>query len=109
MPFQAHLAATHGAATAVAARPVWLARESVQACPPKPRLLDRVRVAVRARHGTRRPARTHVASIRRDILFHGKRHPAEMGAAEITRFPSSLAVDRNVAASTQNPTLSALA
>lgn len=37
------------------------------------------------------------------ILFHGKRHPVEMGAAEITRFLSSLAVQGNVAASTQKP------
>ncbi len=42
------------------------------------------------------------------ILFHGKRHPAEMGAAEITQFLSALAVQRNVAASTQNQALSAL-
>jgi site-specific recombinase XerD len=42
------------------------------------------------------------------ILFHGKRHPAKMGAAEITRFLSALAVQRNVAASTQNQALSAL-
>lgn len=41
-------------------------------------------------------------------MFHGKRHPAEMGAAEVTRFLTSLAVDRNVAASTQNQALSAL-
>jgi integron integrase len=42
------------------------------------------------------------------IVFHGKRHPAEMGAPEITRFLSWLAVDRHVAASTQNQALSAL-
>jgi hypothetical protein len=45
---------------------------------------------------------------RRYILFHGKRHPLEMGAPELTRFLTSLAVDRNVAASTQNQALSAL-
>jgi integron integrase len=78
------------------------------AIPPKPRLLDRVRLALRARHGSRRTEKTYVAWIRRYILFHGKRHPAEMGAAEITQFLSSLAVDRNVAASTQNQALSAL-
>jgi integron integrase len=42
------------------------------------------------------------------LFFHGKRHPAEMGAAEVTRFLTSLAVDRSVAASTQNQALSAL-
>jgi integron integrase len=46
--------------------------------------------------------------VRRYILFHGKRHPAEMGAPEITRFLNFLAVDRRVAASTQNQALSAL-
>jgi integron integrase len=49
-----------------------------------------------------------VGWIRRFILFHGKRHPSEMGAEEITRFLSALAVERNVAASTQNQALSAL-
>ena len=49
-----------------------------------------------------------MAWIRRYILFHRKRHPAEMGAPEITRFLSSLAVDGKVAASTQNQALSAL-
>jgi site-specific recombinase XerD len=49
-----------------------------------------------------------VAWIRRYILFHGKRHPSEMGAGEVTQFLSSLAVQGNVAASTQNQALSAL-
>jgi Phage integrase, N-terminal SAM-like domain len=76
--------------------------------PPKPRLLDRVREAIRARHYSRRTEKTYVAWIRRYIFFHGKRHPAEMGAPEITRFLTSLAVDGKVAASTQNQALSAL-
>jgi integron integrase len=75
---------------------------------PKPRLLDRVRAAVRARHYSRRTEEAYVAWIRRYIFFHGKRHPAEMGGPEITRFLTSLAVDRKVAASTQNQALSAL-
>ena len=75
---------------------------------PKPRLLDRVREAVRTRHYSRRTEKTYVAWIRRYILFHGKRHPAEMGAPEVGRFLTSLAVDGNVAASTQNQALSAL-
>jgi integron integrase len=83
-------------------------RETTQVTPPKPRLLDRVREAVRARHYSRRTEKTYVAWIRRYILFHGKRHPAEMGAAEVTRFLTSLAVDGHVAASTQNQALSAL-
>ena len=73
-----------------------------------PRLLDRVRAAVRARHYSRRTEKAYVAWIRRYILFHGKRHPREMGAPELTGYLSSLAVDGNVAASTQNQALSAL-
>jgi Phage integrase, N-terminal SAM-like domain len=68
------------------------AREAGSAGPPKPRLLDRVREAVRARHYSRRTEKTYVGWVRRYILFHGKRHPVEMGAAEVTRFLTSLAV-----------------
>jgi integron integrase len=52
----------------------------------------------------RRVVREHAAA----ILFHDKRHPAEMRAPEVTRFLSSLAVQGKVAASTQNQALSAL-
>ena len=83
-------------------------RETSPTGPSKPRLLDRVRDALRARHYSRRTEDVYVAWIRRYILFHGKRHPADMGAPEITRFLSSLAVEGNVAASTQNQALSAL-
>jgi site-specific recombinase XerD len=83
-------------------------RETGPADAPKPRLLDRVRNAIRARHYSRRTEKAYVAWIRRYIFFHGKRHPAEMGAPELTRFLTSLAVDRKVAASTQNQALSAL-
>jgi integron integrase len=75
---------------------------------PRPRLLDRVRQAIRTHHYSRRTEKAYVAWIRRYIFFHDKRHPAEMGAPEITRFLTSLAVDRKVAASTQNQALSAL-
>src|SRR2546422_1475029 len=74
----------------------------------KPRLLDRVRAVVRARHYSRRTEEAHVGWIRRFIFFHGKRHPAEMGGAEITAFLTALAVNGRVAASTQNQALSAL-
>jgi integron integrase len=76
--------------------------------PAKPRLLDRVRAAARLRHYSRRTEAAYVAWIRRYIFFHGKRHRAELGAAEVTRFLSSLAVDGGVAASTQNQALGAL-
>src|SRR6266545_6080100 len=85
-----------------------VARESAPPTPDPPRLLDRVRDAVRARHYSRRTEKAYVAWIRRYILFHGKRHPSEMGAPELTRYLSSLAVEGNVAASTQNQALSAL-
>jgi len=73
-----------------------------------PRLLDRVREANRLRHGSRSTEKSYIAWIRRYILFHGKRHPAEMGAPEVAQFLSSLAVEGKVAASTQNQALSAL-
>jgi len=73
-----------------------------------PRLLDRVREANRLRHGSRSTEKSYIAWIRRYILFHGKRHPAEMGAPEVAQFPSFLAVEGKVAASTQNQALSAL-
>jgi integron integrase len=75
---------------------------------PKPRLLDRVRAAIRARHYSRRTEDAYVAWVRRFVLFHGKRHPAEMAAPEVTRFLTSLAVSGKVASSTQNQALSAL-
>jgi integron integrase len=67
-----------------------------------------VREAVRLRHGSRSTEKSYVGWIRRFILFHGKRHPVEMGAPEVTRFLSFLAVQGKVAASTQNQALSAL-
>ncbi len=86
----------------------FLVREATSPAPNQPRLLDRVRAAIRARHYSRRTEKAYVAWIRRFILFHHKRHPAEMGGAEVTQFLSALVVDRNVAASTQNQALSAI-
>src|SRR5262245_40257997 len=76
--------------------------------PPPPRLLDRVRQALQTLHRSRRTQKAYVGWIRRYILFHGKRHPTEMGATEVTQFLTSLAVQRHVAASTQNQALAAL-
>jgi integron integrase len=76
--------------------------------PQKPKLLDRVREAIRSRHYSRNTEDAYVAWIKRFIFFHGKRHPMEMGAPEITRFLSFLAVEGKVSASTQNQALSAL-
>jgi integron integrase len=75
---------------------------------PPPKLLDRVRQALQTRHYSRRTIKTYVGWIRRYILFHRKRHPAEMGAGEVTQFLTALAVERKVAASTQNQALGAL-
>ncbi len=83
-------------------------RESVPPVLPKPRLLDRVREALRVRHYSRRTEEAYVAWIRRYVFFHGKRHPAELSGPDVTRFLSALAVERHVAASTQNQALSAL-
>jgi len=75
---------------------------------PKLKLLDRVRQAMRARHLSPRTEEAYIGWIKRFIFFHGKRHPAEMGEAEIGQFLSSLASDSHVAASTQNQALNAL-
>jgi integron integrase len=83
-------------------------RETGPVGTPKPRLLDRVRAAVRARHYSRRTEKAYVHWIRRYIVFHGKRHPAEMGAPDVTAFLTALAVHDKVAASAQNQALSAL-
>jgi integron integrase len=74
----------------------------------KPKLLDQVRDAIRTRHYSYRTEEAYVGWIRRFILFHGKRHPADMGAGEITQFLTTLAVGRHVSASTQNQALNAL-
>jgi integron integrase len=73
-----------------------------------PKLLDRVRVALRVRHYARRTEDAYLGWIRRYIHYHGVRHPDEMGAVEVVEFLSHLAVDRQVTASTQNQALSAL-
>jgi len=74
----------------------------------RPKLLDQVREAIRARHYSFRTEKAYVGWIKRFILFHGKRHPAEMGEIEINAFLSHLAVKEHVSASTQNQALSAL-
>lgn len=75
----------------------------------KPRkLLDQVRDTLRTKHYSYRTEQSYIDWIRRYILFHNKRHPMEMGGDEIKQFITYLAVERNVAASTQNQALSAL-
>ncbi len=76
--------------------------------PPAPRLLDLVRGAVRVRHYSIRTEVAYVDWIRRFIIFHGKRHPSQLGAVEVTAFLTHLAVERNVSAATQAQAKSAL-
>lgn len=72
------------------------------------KLLDQVRDQCRSLHYSIRTEEAYLKWIREFIVFHRKRHPALMGATEISRFLSHLARERNVAASTQNQALSAL-
>ena len=74
-----------------------------------PRLLDEVRRVMRTAHYSLRTEEAYVGWIRRFILFHGKRHPLEMGEAEVGVFLSDLALAGSMwAASTQNQALSSL-
>lgn len=73
-----------------------------------PRLLDQVRDRLRVLHYSLRTERTYLDWIKRFILFHGKRHPRDMGGPEVQAFLSHLAVAQNVAANTQNLALSAI-
>ena len=76
--------------------------------PPEKKLLDVVRDAIRTKHYSIRTEEAYVNWVRRFILFHGKRHPKEMGGPEIEAFLTHLAVEGHVSASTQNQALSAL-
>jgi hypothetical protein len=73
-----------------------------------PKLLERVRDVIRAKHYSRRIESAYVDWIRRYIVFHRKRHPSDMGASEIAAFLIWPATDRRVSASTQNQALSAV-
>lgn len=75
---------------------------------PAPRLMDEVRRVLRLKHYAMRTETVYVAWIRRFILTNGKRHPRDMGGAEVEGFLSQLAVQGKVAAATQNQALAAL-
>jgi integron integrase len=75
---------------------------------PPPKLLTRVREAIKVRHYSEKTTEAYVGWIKRFIVFHGKRHPGEMGEAEIDVFLTHLATQRNVSASTQNQALAAI-
>ncbi len=90
-------------------RPVNLPmRAAAAAAPGSPRLLDRLHEAMRVRHLARSTERVYVYWVRRFILHHGKRHPADMGEAEVNGFLTWLAVEGHVSASTQNQALAAI-
>lgn len=73
-----------------------------------PKLLEQVRLLARARHYSYRTEKAYLYWIRQFIIFHHKRHPAQMGASEVESFLSYLAAERGVAASTQNQALASI-
>ncbi len=81
-------------------------RESSQSRPQK--LLDRVRSAIRLRHYSPRTEEAYVGWIRRFVIFHHKRHPAELGDTEVGQFLTHLAEKLEVSAATQNQALNSL-
>lgn len=74
----------------------------------EPKLLDRLRLVCRALHMSRETERVYHSWVRQYILYHGVRHPQTMAEPEVNAFLSHLAVDRNVAASTQNQAMAAV-
>jgi site-specific recombinase XerD len=74
----------------------------------KPDLLEQVRNVIRVKHYALNTERAYLPWIKRFILFHKKRHPASMGEREIGEFLTHLAVNRKVAADTQNQALNAI-
>ena len=76
---------------------------------PQPKkLLDQVRDKIRFKHYSLSTETTYISWIKQFILFHGKRHPSEIGAAEVEAFLTYLATTRHVSSSTQNQALSAI-
>lgn len=72
------------------------------------KLLDKVRQRIRLKGYSIRTEKSYVSWIKRFILFHGKRHPQEMGKPEIETFLSHLVMKHNVASSTQNQAFNAI-
>ena len=74
----------------------------------KPKLLDQLRQALKARHYSPKTEKAYVFWVKRYIFFHDVRHPAKMGETEINSFLTHLAVNEKISASTQNQALAAL-
>jgi len=72
------------------------------------KLLEQVSDVIRLKHYSYQTEKSYINWIKRYILFHNKRHSREMGGKEIEEFLTHLAVEENVAASTQNQALSAI-
>jgi site-specific recombinase XerD len=81
---------------------------SSTALPQGKKLLDQYRDAIRMRHYSSRTEKTYLHWIREYIYFHNKKHPREMGIAEINQFLAHLVTDKKISASTQNQALSAI-
>lgn len=92
----------------VPSRPIGQSPARSSGASAQPKLLDRFREALRARHYSRRTEQTYCLWVKRFIYFHKIRHPAEMGEPEINAFLTHLAVKERVSASTQTQALSAI-
>jgi integron integrase len=71
-------------------------------------LLDQLSIVCRRRHFSHNTECAYRYWTRQFVLFHGKRHPKEMGAMEVESFLNHLASERHVAASTQSQALNAV-
>lgn len=74
----------------------------------KPKLLEQVRLKIRYLHYSKSTEKQYIYWIKKFIFFHGKRHPVNMGAAEITSFLNHLVAQNKVSSSTQNQALNAI-
>ena len=74
----------------------------------KPKLLDQMKTIMRIKHYSLKTEKSYVHWVRRYIYFHKKQHPIQMGALNVQKFLSYLAVEQHVSASTQNQALNAL-
>ncbi len=74
----------------------------------KVKLLDQMRCALRVRHYSRRTEQAYTSWVRRFVVFNDRRHPEELGEAEVARFLTYLAEKRNVSSSTQSQAASAI-
>lgn len=82
--------------------------ETTPSTPAAPKLLDQLREKLRVKHYSIRTETQYLQWVKRFILYHGKRHPKDMGEKEVEAFLTHLATVGNVSASTQNQALSAL-